>query len=73
MAEKLKSENVALVSAAGAGTGILAREMGLSTGNQVVDAFAGAAIAVAGYMTSYDGISDFAEGFGIGYFFDSVL
>lgn len=70
----MKSEEVVLVGAAGAAVGAVAHgKLGLSTGNAVFDAAIGAGVAVLGWYLDYDGVGDFVEGFGVGYFFDSVL
>ena len=68
----MKSEEVVLVAAVGAGSGAVAHQF-LSTGNALYDVAIGAVLAVAGWYTEYDGVSDFVEGFGVGYIFDSVL
>lgn len=69
----MKSEYVVLVGSVGAASGAVAHSSGFTTGNAYIDAGIGIVIAAAGFFTDVDYASDFAEGFGIGYFLDSVL
>ena len=70
----MKAEEVVLIGASGAGAGAVVHgKLGLSTGNAMIDAVIGAAIAAVGWYLDYDGVGDFVEGFGVGYFLDSVL
>lgn len=68
-----KNDEVALVASVGAVMGAAARGVGLTTGNQYADAAIGAAIAGISYYLDMDGITEFGEGFGVGYFFSSIL
>lgn len=70
----MKAEEVVLIGAVGAGVGAVVHgKFGVSTGNAMFDAVIGAGIAVLGWYLDYDGAADFIEGFGVGYFMDSVL
>ena len=69
----MKGEQVALVAAFGAGIGATTHSVGINTGNRVVDAAIGIGLAVAGWYIDHDGVGDFVEGFGVGYFLASVL
>ena len=69
----MKSEEVVLVASAGVLTGVMAKEVGLSTGSVLLDVLLGAAVAVGGWYMKEDGISDFVEASGIGYVGASVL
>jgi hypothetical protein len=69
----MKSEEVALVASVGAITGAELRQVGVTSGNMVVDFAAGAAVAIGSWYFSRDGISDFGIGLGAGYALASVL
>lgn len=69
----MKAEEVVLIAAVGASAGAVSRKLGLTTGNSAFDAVIGLAIAGIGWFMDYDGAGDFIEGYGVGYFFDSVL
>ena len=69
----MKAEEVVLVAATGAGVGAAARNVGITTGNVLYDVVLGGVIAFLGWYTDYDGISDFVEGFGIGFALDAAL
>ena len=70
----MKAEEVVIIGATGAAVAAVAHQkLGISTGNALVDAALGIGLAFAGWYTEMDGISDFVEGVGIGYAFDSVF
>lgn len=70
----MKSEEVVLVGATGAAAGAVVHDkFNVSTGNAMLDAAIGIGVAFAGWYTNYDYVSDAVEGFGVGYFFASVL
>lgn len=70
----MKSEEVVLIGAAGAGTGaVIHGKFGLSTGNALLDVVIGGIVAAIGWYMDYDGVGDFVEGLGVGYAFDAAL
>ena len=69
----MKQETIVIIASIGAGAGAASRNLGLTTGSAILDAGIGLALAAVGYFTSYNGGSDFVEGFGVGVFLDSVL
>jgi hypothetical protein len=73
MSENMMSAQVVLISAAGAVVGMELNKLNISTGNRYLDFAIGVGLAVVGYVTDYDGISDFVEGMGIGYAFAAIL
>ena len=73
MRDRMKSEELVIVAAASAAAGAKARQVGLTSGSPIFDAFAGLAVAVVGFLTNVDGLSDAVEGLGVGFFLDSVL
>lgn len=73
MAKEMKSNEVVLVGSAGFGTALAAHTLGAKTGNTYIDAGIGIVAALAGWFMDYDGLGDYVEGFGIGYFLASIL
>ena len=69
----MKSEEVAVVATVGAVTGVELVSLGVKTQSTIMNFAIGAAVAVASWYFSKDGISDFGIGLGAGYALGSVL
>jgi Zn-dependent alcohol dehydrogenase len=69
----MKEENVVIVSAVSAGAGAVVHQLGVKTGNTLVDAGIGIGVALLGYFSNMGDISNVAEAGGIGYFLSAVL
>ena len=69
----LASEHLALLSGVSGVAGVLVEESSFISNSNMVNAGIGIALAVLGYFTKMDGISDAIEAFGIGYAAPAIL
>jgi hypothetical protein len=71
--EGLASEHLTLLASVSGIAGVLVEESGFISNDNYINLALGAGIALVGYFTKMDGISDAIEAFGIGYLAPAVL
>ncbi|MGC8621739.1 MAG: hypothetical protein ACP5U0_07500 [Caldisphaera sp.] len=67
---ELDANKLSLITGAGAVSGVIAEEYladNTGFGNNYVNIAIGVGLALLGYFTDFDGVSDFIEAFGIGF------
>ena len=71
--DTLASEHLTLLASVSGIAGVLVEESGRISNNNYLNAGIGLGLALLGYFTKYDGVSDVLEAFGIGYLAPAVL
>ncbi len=69
----MKAEEVSLIAGIGGVSGYAVKKAGIGTGNELIDAIIGAGLAGLGWFMDMDGVGDFVEGFGVGYFAGALI
>lgn len=69
----LASEHLTLIASLSGIAGVLVEESGMISNDNYINAGLGIGLALLGYFTKYDGISDVIEAFGIGYASPAIL
>ncbi len=69
----MKAEEVTAIGAVSGVGGYVANKFGIRTGNDLLDAGIGLALAIVGWFMDYDGVGDAVEGFGLGYFAGALV
>lgn len=71
--EGLASEHLTLLASLSGIAGVLVEESGVISNDNYINAGIGIVLAVLGYFTKMDGVSDAVEAFGIGYLAPAVF